>query len=161
MRPLLPWARHIHRLHTRSDDTTRREIAIVDMEVTDRERLAQVLRRCGGGHVIDTRPMPGFDECAGSRHAAFELFRRAGARYVDLFAELRIASYRSPDARPGVWGNRMEQILAMSHRTGTVAVLVQGRARARECARVFAHRGFVRVNIAPPARGQAVKGSQT
>lgn len=98
----------------------------------DGETFMKVLERLRPRWVIDTRTVPRFDILAASRPAAFKLFERLGATYVDLFGRLGIKSYDSEESNPAIWGEGLIEILKKSERKGPYVVLLDNeRLRTR------------------------------
>lgn len=68
--------------------------------------------------IIDVRAVPRLDTVAASRLAAFALFKKFSASYIDLFGRLQIKSYRVAESNPAYWGKEIFNLLKNFDRKG-------------------------------------------
>lgn len=93
-------------------------IFFTDIGGMGRQEFAKILTETGVRWIFDVRVVPRLDGIAPSRAAAFHMFQKAKATYVDLFGLLDIKSYRTAMANPALWGVSVGELLRESERKG-------------------------------------------
>jgi len=93
-------------------------VIFVYLKDIGREEFADILGALRPRWVIDVRTVPRLDLIAASRPAAFALFEKAKATYVDLFGRLGIRTYRTAESNPAFWGRAVFDLLSNSERMG-------------------------------------------
>ncbi|WP_119422952.1 hypothetical protein [Desertibaculum subflavum] len=92
-----------------------------------KDEFEKIVRELTPRWIIDVRAVPRLDTIASSRSAAFALFERCRAHYVDLFGRLGIKSYRAAESNPAFWGRAVFELLNGSERKGPYLFLFDNR----------------------------------
>ena len=98
-------------------------VLLVKVDAMGREEFVRVIGQYMPRWIFDVRAVPRLDTVAASRLAAFQLFERSKATYVDIFGRLGIRSYRSADSNPAFWGSTLSELIKDSDRKGPYLIL--------------------------------------